>query len=160
MLYLTMDDILGHDERSLADSLNESEGHLQLSVSVSDLFQAQSRTELAQHWLKIWYFAERLAEFASTATCRYKEGDRGSGEFDFEFAIIDIPLFAARLTELATSFDPDDLEAMAFIYDEAEEWLSKRGDSPAWFPILEQNFRADSAEAQEYEGYEAEEDTE
>jgi len=38
------------------------------------------------------------------------------------------------------------------------ERLSKRDDAPAWFPVLEQNYRDDASEARKHEGYDDKED--
>ena len=73
----------------------------------------------------------------------------------------DAPLdLAADLIEFAAVHGGEDLEASALIYDEAEDWLSNRGDSPAWFVGLEQNYRDDAARAAEFEGDCAGDDTE
>ncbi len=116
-----------------------------------DLYQANSRSELAAKWLKVWYLAERLADNTDSASCAYSEGEFGAGKIQIELACCDARSLAKSLLEFAPAFDPDDLEACSLIYDEASEWLEKRANSVSWFPNLEQHYRDDAENAAEEE---------
>jgi hypothetical protein len=147
MLALRIEDVPKLSEADLADQIHRSGGQIGLIVVVPDLYQAQSRTELADNWLKIWYLAERLADHTESALCRFREEDFGAGRFEFDLTCGASREFAANLIEFASAFDPDDLEANALIYDEVEEWLEARGTTSAWFPNIEQHYRDDADSA-------------
>jgi hypothetical protein len=69
-----------------------------------------------------------------------------------DLTAVDSKPLAARAVELAFAFDPD-REASALIYNEAEDWLDRRGGTPARFPELEHNYRNDAEAAAAQEAY-------
>jgi hypothetical protein len=153
MLQLNVTDLLDVSDEDLVRRIEEASGVVQMTITVADLYQANSKTELAQNWLKVWYTAERLAEHARSATCIVSEAELGVGNLVFTIAADDPFALAADLIGFAVVYGGDDLEASALVHDEAEDWLRNRGDSPAWFSGLEQNYRDDAALAAELEGY-------
>lgn len=74
----------------------------------------------------------------SAWSCDFAEGENGAADFEFRFTVSDAKKMAAVLADFAAVLDPDDLEAGAFIYDEAHDWIETRGDEPARFPDIEQ----------------------
>lgn len=104
---------------------------------------------VAHNWLKVWLVAESLAENAKTVRCSFQEGELGAGEFVLDFENIDPYAMAEKLLGFAGAFDPDDLEAGVLIYDEADDWLEKRGETLARFPEIEEAYRTDAAHAAE-----------
>jgi len=153
MLEVDVTDLLDVNEEDLARQIENAGGTVRLTSVVANLYQASSKTALAQNWLKVWYTAERLADHAASATCTVCEGELGGGNLAFNLAADDPHALAADLIEFGAVYGGEDLEASALIYGEAEDWLKNRGDAPAWFPVLETNYRNDAAQAAEFEGY-------
>lgn len=153
MLELSVADLLEVSEEDLARRIENAGGIVRLTIVVADLYHAGSKTELAQNWLKVWYTAEHLADHAASATCAVGEGELGVGNLAFDLAADDPHALAADLIRFGVVYGGEDLEASALTYDEAEDWLSNRRDVPAWFPVLELNYRNDAAQAAEFEGY-------
>jgi hypothetical protein len=63
-----------------------------------------------------------------------------------------------QVDNFGEAFDPDDLEGMAFIYDEAQEWLESRGNEITRFPSLEESYEQERTDADEWEKDHPEED--
>ena len=159
-LQLDVSDLLDMSEDDLARRIANANGVVKLSLTVSELYRANTRTELAQNWLILWYTSECLAEHATSATCTAREGDRGDGLLLFDLATDDPASLASDLMEFAAVHGGEDLETPALVHDEAEEWVKSLGDSPVWFSGLQQTYRDDAALAAEFEGYTLEGDTE
>ena len=153
VLELNMSDASWLDETLLRRRVQQSSA-LRITMEVTDLYQAASRTRLAQNWLKIWYISECLARHGNDCQCSFHEVEFGAGLVVLEFAVQDVPGLVATVIEFAPVFDPDDLEASAEIYGEAEEWLDKRTEPPM-FGELEKCYR-DDAEAAREDGYRVE----
>ena len=153
MFHLNLNDALSVEEDQVTRDVQLAGSELTVSMSVADQYRANSKTELAKNWLKSWYIAETLAKHANECHCEFKEGANGCGDFQFRFVVEDATGMAKALTEFAQVFDPDNLEAGAFIYDEAHDWLEERGSTGSRFPEIESNYREDAAMAEEYEGY-------
>lgn len=134
------------EEEQIVRSIQIAESKLAVSMSVSEQYIADSRRILAENWLKTWYVAETLAKHASKYSCEYGEGEYGAGDFQFNFVVKDITSMAKDLAEFAQAFDPDNLEAGAFIYGYAYEWLEKRGNANSHFPDIESKYRNDAEE--------------
>jgi hypothetical protein len=116
-------------------------------MTVLEQYHASSSWQLAQEWLKTWYIAESMVQYASNWSCQFHEGERGAGEFTFEFRVCDPAGMARKLVEFGLVFDENNLEPGALIYDAAEEWLENRPSSAARFPELEACYRGDLAVA-------------
>lgn len=152
ILELNMIDVSWLDPFALERSVQQSTG-VRITMDVPDLYRADSKTALAQNWLKTWYISECLAKYAARVVCHFHEVDFGTGVVVLEFAIRDVPGFVARVLEFGPVFDPNELEASALIYDEAEDWLNKRADSPTLLPDLENCYRDDADVATDEESY-------
>ena len=146
-----MTDLLDVSDEDLACQIEKASRAIRLTITVADLYQANSKTELAQNWLKVWYTAERLAEHALSATCIVRGDELGVGNLVFTITADDPLALAADLIEFAAVYGGDDLEASALIYDEAEDWLKNRRGSQAWFSRLGTELPDDAAQAAEYE---------
>src|SRR5262245_48346917 len=139
MLELNLDELGDTTEVAITSAL-KPESEVCISYSVSAYHGAYFSWERAAACLEFWYVAERLAENAKRA--RYDVGD--GGPIHHTVAVVKLHLsefdpeaLAARIVDLAPAFDPDsDGEAAAFLYDEAQGWISKRSDFR--FPELEQ----------------------
>jgi hypothetical protein len=151
-LELKIADINWLDANALQRSI-EGAGDVRLVIEVPELYRAATRTYLAQNWLKVWYVCECLAQYTTQVACDFHEVDFGAGVVVLDCSIKDVPGFLEKLLELGPAFDPDELEAPALIYDEAEDWLDKRGDIPALLPQLEECYRDDAEIASVEEGY-------
>ncbi len=75
VLELDVSDLLRMSDEDLARRIAKADGDVKLSLTVPELYQANTRTELAQNWLILWYTSERLAEHA-TFRDMYGEGRR------------------------------------------------------------------------------------
>lgn len=153
MIHINLNDMVGIEEEEIAEKLRSAGPELRLTMSVSDQYQAGSKIALAENWLTNWYMAEALARHATESSCEFQEGENGAGDFEFRFVVSDAKKMATLIADFAAVLDPDDLEAGAFILDEAHEWLEKRAGEKARFPDIEQCYRDDAETAREYEGY-------
>jgi hypothetical protein len=151
MIQLNASDLAWIDEETLLRRLKDSPGWLRLEATISEVYESQSMRAIADNWLKAWFVAESLAACAKSVSCSFREGERGAGEFILDFRDTAPDQMAAKLLEFSGAFDPDDLEAMALIYDEAEDWLEKRGNVTARFPQIEEAYRTEAARAAELE---------
>jgi len=151
VLELDMSDAAWLDPTTLRRCLKQT-AKVRMTWEEAELYRANSRTELALNWLKTWYVAETLAKHAVKAECDFREGERNAGIIVLELTISDPEAFAAQVVEFAPVFDPDEIEAPALIFDEAEDWLEKRGDQSPRFPELERCYRDEADEAKESEG--------
>jgi hypothetical protein len=144
MLEFQIEELVNQSCEEVALKIENAGGRFRVHLVVHDLYEASSKEELARNWLKIWYTGERLADSALTAKCEYWEGELGTGHFVFELCADDAEEVSEALLNFTSAYDEDDLEATTFIHDEADEWLEKRGDVPAWFPNLERHYREDA----------------
>src|SRR5581483_2061306 len=127
MLHIHLNDLKEPSEAAIAKAIKEANGIVRITMTVRDQYQSNSKRVLALNWLKSWYMAEALAEYASESEVDFEEGERGAGEFEFRFTVIDPRHMAARIADFAAVLDEDDLEAGGLIYDEAEDWMNKPG---------------------------------
>jgi hypothetical protein len=151
MIQLNASDLAWLDEDTLLRRLRKSPAWLRLEATIFQVYESESVRAIADNWLKAWFVGESLAACAKSVSCSFREGERGAGEFILDFRDIAPDQMAVRLLEFAGAFDPDDLEAMALIYNEAEDWLEKRGNATARFPQIEEAYRTEAARAAELE---------
>ena len=145
MLHVNLNDLEDPSESEIASNIIRGKSRLRVTIEIPDQYRASSMQNLASNWLKTWYMAESLAEHASEWGVTFVEGEKGSSEIELRLLVKDVEQMAARLVDLAAVVDENDLEAGAFIYDEAEEWL----ESPrrvTRFPELEKCYRDDASD--------------
>jgi hypothetical protein len=152
ILEINMTDVSWLDPAALERSIKQSRA-VRITMEVPGLYRAESKTALAQNWLKVWYISECFAKHAAQVECTFHEGDLGAGVVVLQLVIRDMAAFVTQVLEFGPVFDPDELEAPALIYDEAEDWLDKRGGSPAALTELEKCYRDDAEAASDEEGY-------
>jgi hypothetical protein len=154
VLDIAPNDIVSLDPQSLAKRIDENGRQVRFTIEIPNLYAATSKTALAENWLKAWYTGERLASHAVSPKCKASDdGTVGTGTLVFDLIAADSLAMAEDLIEFAAVHSGDDLEAAAFAYDEADDWLANRGDAVTRFSELEKNYRADAATAAAAEGY-------
>lgn len=155
-----IESLLDMSESELISRLTASSERFYLRID-DQLYEASSKSELADGWLRIWYVGERLAEYADRANVYFRqESDDGGAAVTFTFHRVQPEPMAAALLDLACGFDGDDLEGQLYIMDSVRSWLESRRNAIVKFPELEESFRVDAEEARESEGYGIETDDE
>jgi hypothetical protein len=144
MLHVNLNDLKDPSETEIASNILRGQSRLRVTIVIPDQYRAGSMQELASNWLKTWYMAESLAEQASEWSVNFVEGENGSSEIELRFLVKNVEHMAARLVDLAAVVDENDLEAGAFIYDEAEVWLESPGRITR-FPELEKCYHDDAS---------------
>lgn len=146
---LDLAELVGLDSERIRQRIEAADHRVSVSFSMPDTYHSTSKAELALSALKGWYIGERVAEFCSSVRSGVDEGTFGEGLFAFHADVRDAAGLAEFLAEIASAFDPDDLEAEAELGAEAEGWLENRNAAPAQFPALEEAYRIDAEQAAE-----------
>ncbi len=150
MFRIDLSEVVWLDEEILAERIDASKDKICVNMAIADLYASDSVRTMSDNWLKAWYTAETLASFTSEATYSVRDDD-GTGMFEFLLIDVETTGMTHALIDLGPAFDPDDLEAMALIYDEAQEWLENKGNTRVRFPELQHNYEADTEAAEEWE---------